>query len=617
MFVKFEPGEKYTKKKLDDQELSDNLDDFEDAGYILGDNEIVIDIDCLDFKTIEKLIETFNIKTKTVWTDRGVHFYYKRPKVFRRAQGICAFGFPVEYKHNGNTYAITVKHNGIERKVDNPDTLSPMPEYFNPVQTKSKLLGLNEGDGRNKLLYSHKQKIYKIGNTRKILQFINDYIFDEPLSEPEFAVVARDQVFEAEKDGENIIADMIMREHKVVRHQGMLFYEDEGQYTFDEDRLHAMVYDYCQGQKTRYVDEVIKQMKYRAEIVPDDIEFKIKLENGYLYDGKFYPYQFNGFTPYSIDIVYDPDAEPVKEIDDYLDMLSNGDPNYRDLILEVIATPLITNFDFKRHLAKFFVFVGKGGNGKGTLLEIITKILGAKNISANSINELADERYVSTLVGKLANLGDDIIDEPIRRKEMKILKNLSTGDRIQIRRLYENAVSVKLMPTLIFTSNHILKTFDKDYSYKRRAVWCPMYQKPKESDPEFISRVTTDEGLKYWMRLIVEAYERLYKRKRYTGSKTVWDFNEAYHKENNNTIEFVESLEDEEIDGERVVKIYDDYTAWCEANGETPLNKKQLRSTIEDRGFKITQLRRKNMNDGKTYRGYKKLKGSQPTLLVL
>ena len=32
-------------------------------------------------------------------------------------------------------------------------------------------------------------------------------------------------------------------------------------------------------------------------------------------------------------------------------------------------------------LAKFFIFVGDGGNGKGTLLLIIREILGQKNCS--------------------------------------------------------------------------------------------------------------------------------------------------------------------------------------------------------------------------------------------
>lgn len=610
MYVKFDENQKFTRKQLKDQEISDNLDDFEDAGYILTDEELVVDIDNLSHETIKAMIDTFNIHTKTVWTDRGVHLYFKKPIVFRRAKGMTALGFKVEYKHSGNTYALTVKRNGVARKVENEGVLKQIPNFLLPIKGKNELLGLEEGDERNNALYAHKRKVFRMGNEYKILKFINEHIFAVPLSEAEFESVARDEVFEAEKDGESVVADLIIKEHKAVVHNGMLYYFDQGSYITDDERLKRLVYDYCPGQKTHYVDEVIKQLKYRAEMIPTDKKFKIRLRNGYLYEGKFFPYSYLDFTPYFIDINYDPNAEPVAEVEDYLNQLSKNDEDYRNFILEVIATALITDNQFKRHLAKFFIFVGDGGNGKGTLLHIITRILGSENVAANSITELTDERYCNTLVGKLANLGDDLTDTPINRKEMKTLKNLSTGDLIQIRRLYENAVSVRLNPVLIFTSNHILKTFDKDYSYKRRVLWCPMYTKPKVAQVDFITKLTTDKALKYWMRLIVEAYQRIYQNGEYTHSDIVERFNKNYHRENNNTIEYVEQLKDEEIEDMRPTKIYEDYKAWCETNGESPLSDKQLRSQILSRGYKVMPIKRKTINDGKSFRVYRKLKES-------
>lgn len=607
MYVKFEEGKKYTKRELANQEISDNLDDFDDAGYILDDSTLVVDIDGINHEQIQAMLDTFKIKTQTVWTDRGAHLYFKRPISFRRARGITALGFKVEYKHSSNTYAITVKRNGVAREVINEGVFKALPNYLQPIQSKVELVGLDEGDERNNALYAHKRKIHSLGNTYKILHFINNHLFEKPLDNDEFEVVARDETFGAEKDGENIVADTFMRDNKVVFHKGTLFFQYEGNYTDDMNVLQRLVYEYCAGQKTTYVNEVINQMLYRAEIVPDETKFKIKLKNGYLYEGEFYPYGYYDFTPYTIDINYDPNVEPVQVVDDYLNQLSNNDPDYRNFILEIIANSLITDHEFKRHLAKFFIFVGDGGNGKGTLLQIITKILGEKNVSANSIKDLSDEKYFNSLVGKLANLGDDVQDEPINRKEMKMLKNLSTGDRIQVRRLYENAFSIRLFPTLIFTSNHILKSFDKGYSYERRVVWCPMYTKPTVQDPEFISHVTTPEALQYWMYLIVEAYKRLYKNKRYTDSKIIQDFNKQYHKENNNTVEFMDQLEDKEIEGVRPPLLYNDYVAWCDYNGEAPLSKRQLRTAVEARGFKVTEFRRKAINNGHTYKAYRKI----------
>ena len=75
MYIEFEDGAKFAKGK--DNDISENLDTFKDAGYILEENDLVVDIDNLSKQAIEKLITMFDIKTQYVWTDRGIHFYFK------------------------------------------------------------------------------------------------------------------------------------------------------------------------------------------------------------------------------------------------------------------------------------------------------------------------------------------------------------------------------------------------------------------------------------------------------------------------------------------------------------------------------------------------------------
>lgn len=216
---------------------------------------------------------------------------------------------------------------------------------------------------------------------------------------------------------------------------------------------------------------------------------------------------------------------------------------------------------------KFFIFVGDGGNGKGTLLAVIRAILNSKNCSGLSIRNLTDERYLNVLQGKLSNLGDDIQDEPINNEQMKMLKNISTCDFVEIRKLYKNANSVELTPTLIFTSNHVLKTFEKGESYKRRVDWLPMYGKPKSKQKNFITLLTEEKALKYWVRLIVEGYMRLYKTQKFTDSVKVTEFNQSYHEENNSAIMYVNDLVKESFIGKKPPEVYDLYTLWATENG--------------------------------------------------
>ena len=97
------------------------------------------------------------------------------------------------------------------------------------------------------------------------------------------------------------------------------------------------------------------------------------------------------------------------------------------------------------------------------------------------------------------------------------------------------------IPYCLFTSNHIIKSFEKSDAYKRRVDWLPIFGKPKDPDPMFISKVTTPEALEYWIKLAVDGYFRLYEQKGFTYTSIIDEYNKKYHEENNNTITYLEN----------------------------------------------------------------------------
>lgn len=579
MYVEYLEGKKHPAK---DADIAETLENFNDAGYLLTDSDLVVDIDCLNHEQITELVRYFRIETQIVWTERGAHLYFKKPDGFKGAKAICGLGVEVEYKHIGNTKSITVKRSGKARTVDNIGIREEFPTFFKPLRKASELLGLDEGDGRNQALFKHRGYITSLNNWTKILIFINQTIFASPLPEDEMETLTRNVEIKAIKDGEAAIADLIMKEKRVVKYSGALYFFDGKEYTSDEDVLYRMVFSYCEGQKTNYVKEVIEQMNLRTKLIPDNYTFDIKLKNGILRDGKFIEVDYTDFTPYSIPIKYDPGTDPVKEVDEYLNHLTNSDEDYKKFVLEMMGHCLIVDKEVKRMMGRFFILIGSGGNGKGTLLSIIRAILNQKNCSGLSIKNMTDERYFNVLQGKLTNLGDDIQDEPINNEQMKILKNISTCDFVEMRKLYKNANSVELTPTLIFASNHVLKSFEKGESYKRRVVWMPMFTKVKKKDKRFITKITSEEALQYWIKLIVEAYFRLYENEKFTDSKIVEDYNNKYHEENDTTLEFVSDLTVDDVIGKRAPEIYADYEVWAEENGLNVQSKRALNSTIKD-----------------------------------
>jgi len=591
MFIEFNENEKFAKKNAD---ISDTPDCFTSAGYLLQEDDLIIDVDNVEKSVIKKIIEIFNIKTQIVWTDRGAHFYFKKPRGFKGSKKVCPLGFEVEYKHIKNTpNGVTVKLNGHLRKVENDGVREDLPDIFYSRKHLKPLLGMDEGEGRNSALFGHRMKIHDLKNWKSILQFINNHIFATCLEEDEFQQVARDGVeTDAQKNKEPEVADYLLKKYKVVCYQGKLYWFENGQYNHDQDQLKRLIFDEVGLKKTRYIDEVIKQMEYRAQIIKSDKVFDIKLQNGILHDGEFYEIDYQEFTPYSIDIPYNENADPVPIVDEYINHLTNNDEDYRKKLLEILAHPLIINKKFKRLLAKFFIFVGGGGNGKGTLLLIIREILGYHNCSALSIKNMTDERYFTTMQGKLVNLGDDVQDEAINHEQMKALKNISTCDYVATRNLFEQSKDIELTLSLIFTSNHMLKSFEKGDSYKRRVDWCPMYGKPKKKDKHFIDKLTTPEALEYWMKLIVEGYKRLHENEGFTESEMVTKFNEEYHENNNTVLEYLSDYKKDHFLGSRSRDAYEDYETWAKDNGLNVQSNKLFKQSVYD-VFGLLSLPRK------------------------
>ena len=580
MFIEFDENKKFAKR---DADISDTPDCFISAGYLLQEDDLIIDIDSVEKSVIKKIIDHFNIKTQIVWTDRGAHFYFKKPRGFNGSKKVCPLGFEVEYKHIKNTKANTIKRNGDLRTIENNGVREELPDFFYSRKHLKNLLGMDEGEGRNSALFGHRMKIHDLENWQSILGFINNHIFATSLEEDEFQQVARDGVeTEAKKNKEPEVADSLLKKYKVVSYQGKLYWFENDHFIQDEDKLKRLIFDEVGLKKTRYVDEVIKQMEYRAPIIKPDKVFDIKLQNGILRDGKFHEIDYQEFTPYCIDIPYNKNADPVPIVDEYINHLTNHDENYRKKLLEILAHPLIINKNFKRMLAKFFIFVGDGGNGKGTLLLIIREILGYHNCSALSIKNMTDERYFTTMQGKLVNLGDDVQDEAINHEQMKVLKNISTCDYVATRNLFEQSKDIELTLSLIFTSNHILKSFEKGESYRRRVDWCPMYGKPKKKDKHFIEKLTTPEALEYWMKLIVEGYMRLYQNEGFTESEMVTKFNEQYHENNNTVLQYLADYKKDHFIGMRSPEAYENYQNWAEENGLNVQSRKLFVQSISD-----------------------------------
>lgn len=586
-FIEFQPGEKYAKPGAD---KSDFTESFQDCGYLLTKDEIVIDIDHLPKESIRELCKTFDIKTQIVWTNRGAHLYFKKPPRHRRTDGVCRLGFGIEELTCTNRpNGVTVKRDGVLREIENAGAREALPDIFTVSKRFEDLTGLSEGDGRNRKLYTHKMKLNNCEDWFRIIRFINEHVFDEPLPQKEFDSLSRAEQSEGDQKTTNEadVAEQVIREFKCAKWASQVWFwsEKAGKFISDDEELAAIIAKRIAVKDPNKVEKAMKWLRINAKKYPADYIFKIRLRNGFLADGKFTPIVVDDFTPHCIDIDYNPDAEPVPAIDGYLDQIVNEPKytqqdmqDYRNRLIEIMAYGLIVNPERVRVLSKFHILRGEGSNGKGTFLEIMKTIYQPENCSTLSIEDLADATRINSLTGKLVNLGDDVEDKPIGKTQFKHIKNITSADTVTIRRLYKEAESVVLQAKLIYTSNSDLRTFDKGHALERRMCWVPMFNTVRKPDPNFITKMTTPEALEYWMKLMVEAYVRLYKHG-WTESKICADYNGEYHRHNDISKMFIEELEKDDFHYKTRQEVLDMFDKW-NTDDDRKLNMRAFKQNI-------------------------------------
>ncbi|MDK9844508.1 phage/plasmid primase, P4 family [Staphylococcus equorum] len=397
-----------------------------------------------------------------------------------------------------------------------------------------------------------------------------------------------------ETDKEDDVVARMKAMLQPIKYKGEIYYKYKGgNYKADEMLLKRIIREDPRTRTIKQVDEVYKRLMIDLIEQERGQAFPIVFKNGYLEDGQFIFTDDLPFSPHFINRRYNPSAKPVKAVDEYLDHISQGDEGYRKYIIEMLGYIFNTNLDFKERKGKVFFIVGDGGSGKGTLLKLISLLLGAENVSNVSIHEFEDGRRTTIMIGKLANLGDDIEDQPINAPVMKTLKNMATADTVNIRKLYKESESTIISATGVYTSNHILRSFEKGESFKRRVVWLPLTKKLQNKSSQFHKDLRSKEALDYLTALAIESLNKLYETELFSESETIHEFNKGYHEANNTAVAYLKELNYYDILGFTLKEIYQDYMRWCWDNSLAEMPIAQLSQEVkrifdvELRGFKI------------------------------
>jgi P4 family phage/plasmid primase-like protien len=219
------------------------------------------------------------------------------------------------------------------------------------------------------------------------------------------------------------------------------------------------------------------------------------------------------FTLNRLPFAYDPDADCVlwqETLDDLLPRRGPGD-HRREVLQEFMGLTLLPgDLSFQ----KFLILVGGGSNGKSTVLDVWTELLGRDNVSHVPLNHLDGEFRLCDMMGKLANIAGDMTR--LDRVEEGVLKQLTTGDPIQVNRKHRPPVTMRPTARLIFGTNTLPPIADRSDGAWRRMLALPFLEQIPEGQADKKRSEGLLEELPGIFNWALEGAARLYRKQGFT-----------------------------------------------------------------------------------------------------
>lgn len=260
-------------------------------------------------------------------------------------------------------------------------------------------------------------------------------------------------------------------------------------------------------------------------------------------------------------------------VDTVLDRLSCGDSDIRALLEEVGGMCLYRDNTIGG--GKAVILTGDKSNGKSTFISMLQAMLGADNVSNLDFKELDGKFSTAMLFGKLANLGDDISDS--YKEDVAIFKKIVTGEPMKAEEKGKPPFNFKPYVKLVFSANSIPRINDSTGAALRRLLIIPLNAKFTENDPGYDPQIrmklSQKEAVEYFIQLSIKGLQRVLQRKKFTVPAKVQDEKDAYEKENNPVLAFIDEIGTDEIINEPTARVYSRYCEFCLANGFKEMSK--------------------------------------------
>lgn len=343
----------------------------------------------------------------------------------------------------------------------------------------------------------------------------------------------------------------------------------------------------------KFADDMYEQFRYLVKNAYTDKNpniVKINTQSGTVqFDGtsvELKPFDKNDFFTYVLKHSYNPTATfPMfqKFLDDILPR------NLQAVVQEYVGSIFIPTRNFQ----KVMIFLGGGRNGKGTLMNIVSKIIGKNNVSHHSLASLCkeDSRSAANLENKLLNLCNELDG----KFSISTFKQLVAGDTISVRKLYEEERDMYKYAKLLFSANS-LPNAEKSEAYYDRFLLVPFTRcfKGEARDESLEHKIVEAEadGVLSW---VIEGAKRLMTQGKFSHAQEMDEALEQYKVESDSVKSFLD--ENNYVpDNQEIIslqRLFDEYNSYCKNSNYHPCSK-----TTFSKRFEAFGIRKKRMSAG-------------------
>lgn len=598
--------EKRCLRKFKDVEELMSLEDarkLDEFAGILKKGVILLDFDNKDQgECFGRILKDSKLEYFRMETTRGIHFYFLQQDddLSATVGANLACGLECDIKcGNRNGYAI-LKYAGEEREVSRVSRkMNYLPNWARPVKNYGNLtfFGMKDGDGRNQTLFRYVVDLvnngYREQDVKFIINIINNYVFAQPLVDDEIKTILRKDAFPQDgrkakngtkeksfndEDGEKekfdivkIGTEIIEKLHICVINGTICGYNGKI-YTSDRSEINRFIYHNWNGINVNKCRELWAFMESECSVMKDlgteDARY-IAFVNGVydIVDCKLYDFEPKFHITNIIPHKYNEDAK-CELVDRTLDKLSCNDESIRSVMEECIG------YCFYRanELSKSFLFIGDKSNGKSTFLGMIKHLLGLHNISALDLSQMDGRFSVASMVGKLANLGDDISDEFCKGDTVAVFKKIVSGNMVQAE--FKNQTPFVFIPTvkLLFSSNELPRMRGSEEAIARRMVIVPFNatfsKEDADYDPYIVYKLQSEDAMEYLIQIALDGLYRVLDTKGFTDCSKVDKMLAEFNAQNDPMLEW---LEDTDCKGRCIDDCYMSYRVYCEQGGYNPI----------------------------------------------